>query len=245
MFSRTVLDMIITTVSRPVVKNWRWPIRLSRFPAKYLVYSIMDLDTGLDFELVQKGMVKSELERAVCENIMGKLFLSDRHKGIKIFIKTRFANVEHEFDVWHVFKSLMKKIKALDKNHLEIQVWKANINNHLWWSAQTSNGDSSVLVDKSISILHHTKNEHKWLENGEYKSCEHELSEEEKKTNWWLNGHSSAYQAPKEIILDKSFLKDVEHTKHNAHTGSLESYHNLRLKYAPKRVHFSYSGLEF
>ncbi|KAJ8867152.1 hypothetical protein PR048_033016 [Dryococelus australis] len=42
------------------------------FPAKYLVYSLMDLDTGLlvDFELVQKGMVKGELERAACENIM-------------------------------------------------------------------------------------------------------------------------------------------------------------------------------
>ncbi|KAJ8887563.1 hypothetical protein PR048_013779, partial [Dryococelus australis] len=44
------------------------------FSAKYFVYSLMDLDTGLvvDFELVQKGMIKDELERATCENIMEK-----------------------------------------------------------------------------------------------------------------------------------------------------------------------------
>ncbi|KAJ8879303.1 hypothetical protein PR048_019911, partial [Dryococelus australis] len=42
------------------------------FSAKYLVYSLMDLDIGLvvDLELVQKGIVKGELERAACENLM-------------------------------------------------------------------------------------------------------------------------------------------------------------------------------
>lgn len=27
------------------------------------------------------------------------------------------------------------------------------------------------------------------------------------------------------------------------HTGKLESYHNLRLKYVPKRIHFPYNGM--
>ncbi|KAJ8897431.1 hypothetical protein PR048_002777 [Dryococelus australis] len=119
------------------------------FSAKYLVYSLMYLDTGLvvDFELVQEEMVKGKLERAACENIMEKfvnkencdvkLFLSDRHKGIRYLLKTRFPNIEHEFDV--------------------------------------------------------------------------------------------TYQALKKIILDKSFLKDIEHIKHYVYTGCLESYHNLRL----------------
>ncbi|KAJ8885635.1 hypothetical protein PR048_011833 [Dryococelus australis] len=145
-----------------------------------------------DFELVQKGIVKGELERAACENIMKKfvskencdvkLLLSDRHKGIRYALETRFPNIENEFDVWHFSKSLAKKIKALDKKHPEIQAWKASI------------------IDKFISILHHTKNEHKWLENGEYKSCERtEPSEDERKTKLWLDGHASARQAIKKI----------------------------------------------
>ncbi|KAJ8890634.1 hypothetical protein PR048_010143 [Dryococelus australis] len=65
-----------------VFTNRNKPVRLAGdgqydspgFSVKYLVYSFMDLDTGLvvDFELVQKGMVKSELERASFENIMEK-----------------------------------------------------------------------------------------------------------------------------------------------------------------------------
>ncbi|KAJ8880880.1 hypothetical protein PR048_017353, partial [Dryococelus australis] len=59
------------------------------------------------------------------------------YKGRRYLLKTWFPNIEHEFDVWHVSKSLMKKIKALDKKHPEIQAWKASINNNLSWSAQT------------------------------------------------------------------------------------------------------------
>ncbi|KAJ8897314.1 hypothetical protein PR048_002660 [Dryococelus australis] len=44
------------------------------FSVKYLAYSLMDLGTSLivDFELVQKEMVKGELESAACEIIMEK-----------------------------------------------------------------------------------------------------------------------------------------------------------------------------
>jgi hypothetical protein len=41
-------------------------------------------------------------------------------------------------------------------------------------------------------------------------------------------------RALQKIILDKTFLKDLQPAKNYVHTGALESYHNLRLKYAPK-----------
>jgi len=67
------------------------------FCAKYCIYSVMDLNSSkiIDFQLVQKGMVKGDLERAACEMLLQKLiveydckiqlFLSDRHKGIRYF----------------------------------------------------------------------------------------------------------------------------------------------------------------
>lgn len=37
--------------------------------------------------------------------------------------------------------------------------------------------------------------------------------------------------------MAKDLLKDLQHAKHFVHTGRLESYHNIRLKYMPKRIH--------
>lgn len=35
----------------------------------------------------------------------------------------------------------------------------------------------------------------------------------------------------------------MEQAKHFVHTGRLESYHNVRLKYIPKRIHLKYNGM--
>ena len=43
--------------------------------------------------------------------------------------------------------------------------------------------------------------------------------------------------------MSKDLLKDLEHAKNFVHTGRLESYHNLRLKYMPKRIHLKYKGM--
>jgi len=53
----------------------------------------------IDFQLVQKGMVTGDLERAACEMLIQKLiveydckiqlFLSDRHRGIRYFFLTK------------------------------------------------------------------------------------------------------------------------------------------------------------
>lgn len=54
---------------------------------------------------------------------------------------------------------------------------------------------------------------------------------------------SESYNALKKILLAKDFLKDLQHAKHFVHTGRLESYHNVRLKYMTKRIHLKYSGM--
>jgi hypothetical protein len=44
-------------------------------------------------------------------------------------------------------------------------------------------------------------------------------------------------------LSDGNVIFRLDVGKNYVHTGALESYHNLRLKYAPKRIHFSYNGL--
>jgi len=59
----------------------------------------------------------------------------------------------------------------------------------------------------------------------------------------WIDPESESYYALKKIIMAKDFLKDLTHATHFVHTGRLESYHNLRLKYMPKRIHLKYKGM--
>ena len=45
------------------------------------------------------------------------------------------------------------------------------------------------------------------------------------------------------MVLNKKFLKDIEILTEFHHTGELEVYHSLLLKYVPKHLHFSYKGM--
>lgn len=69
------------------------------------------------------------------------------------------------------------------------------------------------------------------------------MSEEYTNNTLWIRPDSESYNALKKILLAKDFLKDLQHAKHFVHTGRLESYHNVRLKYMPKRIHLKYSGM--
>ena len=40
--------------------------------------------------------------------------------------------------------------------------WILSISNHLWWAAQTCNGDVQILTEKWTSIVYHVSNVHKW-----------------------------------------------------------------------------------
>lgn len=227
------------------------------FCAKYCTYSVMDVRSSkiIDFKITQKGMVQGDLEKKACESLLQELekndecninvFLTDRHKGIRCYIRTHHPNIEHEFDVWHLSKSLTKRLKTLEKNHHSSFMWKTSIINHLWWSAQTCNGNGTVLVEKFTSVLYHISNIHQWNDdNGQIKKCEHDpLTDEEIKNKLWIHKNSDSYFALKKIITAKDLLKDLLHAKHFIHTGRLESYHNTRLKYMPKRIHLKYEGM--
>ena len=54
---------------------------------------------------------------------------------------------------------------------------------------------------------------------------------------------SPSHEAVKSVVLDKKILKDICKLSQFCHTGILEVYHSLLLKYCPKRQHFSYKGM--
>lgn len=223
------------------------------FSAKYVTYTAMDINNGkiVDFVVLQKGQVDGELEKPACEILLERLtkklkvtlFVSDRHRGVRKLMRTKYPSITHEFDVWHLSKSLAKKLKAIGKHSNLILAWSQSIVNHLWWSSKTCDNNEEMLVEKFTSILHHITDVHKWEGNKFVNSCEHDDLSYTQRPRKWLQPNSHDHRLLCSVIHDKQFLDDVKHTKNYCHTGQLESFHSVALKYKPKRNHFSYDGM--
>lgn len=224
--------------------------------AKYCTYSLMDIDSQkiVDFMIVQRVQVIGDLEKAAFNKLVNKLktkhglsidlLLTDRHLGIAKSMREDHPELVHEFDVWHLCKSLLKKLKLAEKKLPLIAEWKHAIYNHLWWSCMTCDGDDNILLEKFHSVLKHITNQHVWNDGDNLSQCEHpELDSDATERKKWIVKDSDVHSKLEKIILDKRFNKDLRHAKNYCHTGQLESYHNVRLKYMPKRTHFSYNGM--
>ena len=227
--------------------------------AKYGTYTLLDETSGkvVDFSLVQVTEVSSSnaMEYEGCKRSLNKLLgqripvrclTTDRHVTITARMKSEYPNIKHQYDVWHLAKSVTKKLtkKAKKKCNEALTPWIQSISNHLWWSVGTCDGNPEVLKEKWVSIVNHAANKHSWKDSKQFTKCmHHKLKKREKKLVPWLEPGSPAHIALEEVVTQKRLLKDIEKLTEFHHTGSLEVFHSLMLKYLPKRKHFSYTGM--
>ncbi|XP_065336483.1 uncharacterized protein LOC135940755 [Cloeon dipterum] len=224
--------------------------------AKYALYSIMSNFNNkiIDFVLWQKGFLPGEMESKSCAYVFNRLveklgvgkvriFCTDRNPSVAKMMRENFKDVEHAFDVWHLAKGLRKKLIAVAKKHKQIEGWIEAIVNHIWHVSSTCGGDSDTLLEKWNSMLYHIRGKHQWKEGKETKTCDHRTYEDESeaKIDWITD--ESAFAALKKVTHNTRFLNQLKHCKHFVHTGNLESFHNVILVYASKRVHFFYENM--
>ena len=94
-----------------------------------------------------------------------------------------------------------------------------------------------------MSILYHVSNRHTF-KGDHFKKCEHKkMTRKEKKAVKWLKCDSPAYQSLDAVINDRYLLKDLQGLSQFCHTGDLEVFHSMLLKYCPKRQHFKFDGM--
>ena len=144
-----------------------------------------------------------------------------------------------------VVKQLTKKSKL--KHCERLLPWIQSISNHLWWAAQTCNGDAQLLTEKWTSIVYHISNVHEW-DGGEgsvFNKCvDPTLPPEEQHSKKWLRSGSLVHRTPKYIVYNKTLLQDIKMLTGFHHTGALEVFHSLILQYCPNRQHFSCVGMQ-
>ncbi|CAB3980737.1 Hypothetical predicted protein [Paramuricea clavata] len=92
------------------------------------------------------------------------------------------------------------------------------------------------MKEKWLSIIPHVSSKHSWkLGWKHFKKCvHHRLSRREKKQVPWLKPGSPALVALEEVVNNKRLLKDIEKLTEFHHTGELDIFHSLMLKYQNK-----------
>lgn len=224
------------------------------FSAKYCTYSLMDMlsQKVVAFAVVdvtEAGGSSTNMEVLGFERCLQQLIdndftveviATDRHVQVRSRLQNKYPSIKHQFDVWHMAKSVGKKLKNIShkKVNSDLSPWSKSVINHLWWCAANCNGDADLLVESWSSIIHHVVNRHEFP-GEKYKGCAHSpLSDDEQRRKKWLTPDSAAHNALKSIILNRSLLKDIRQLNEFCHTGNLEVYHSLMTKYCPKRQEF-------
>lgn len=133
---------------------------------------------------------------------------TDRHPSITKIMRENYADVDHQYDLWHIVKGIKKQLLAAKKPLLT--QWVRSIANHLYYCAMTSEGNGEILVEKWLSILHHITNEHRWVTGNHITKCDHpEYSLEEQAKTKWLSKISSDFKILQDVVMNKKLLKDL------------------------------------
>lgn len=229
------------------------------YSAKYGTYTMLDQHTDkiVDFHVIQVSEVSSSnaMEREGFDRCMANIsnkgakiqvVATDCHIGIAADMRRHHPDKTHQFDVWHLAKSITKKItsKSKEKECEELLNWSKSISNHLHWCAETCDGNKELLREKWISVLYHVADIHSWDSANLYHECQHPpIPPDVNRAKRWLQTDSPPHKALRSIIFDRKLLQDIQKLNLCCHTGSLEVYHNVLMKYAPKRQHFSFKGM--
>ncbi|XP_063293594.1 uncharacterized protein LOC134578547 [Pelobates fuscus] len=228
------------------------------FCAKYCTYTLIEEETQkiVECNVIQVSEATSSVtmeskafrrsvDTLLADGVKIGILATDRHIGIRKIMRENYPFIIHQFDVWHFCKSMTNKLNSLTRQQMykELSPWKTSIINHMWASCSLCKGNVSLLKERWESILHHIINEHSWENDGREISCDHLPILETERPRRWLRKDTSVYSRFSSFVTDPKLLKDLDHLNHFCHTGNLEDYHSMILKYRPKRVHFSMDGM--
>lgn len=116
-------------------------------------------------------------------NLSIKALATDRQVQIRSFLKKEHPDIKHQFDVWHLAKSICKKLLVASKKKgcEDLAPWIRSVNNHIWYCACQCRGGPDLLVEMWRSLEHHTSicNVHEFPGNNYTKFGHPQLSTEE------------------------------------------------------------------
>ncbi|CAH2306162.1 Hypothetical predicted protein, partial [Pelobates cultripes] len=228
------------------------------FNAKYCTYSLLEEKSQkiIECQTIQVSDAKSSvameslafkscMDQVLADKILISILVTDRHVSIRKIMRERYKAINHQFDIWHYCRSIRLKLSTICRQAMykELVPWQNSIINHMWAACSYSKGNPILLKEKWLSVMHHIINEHEWDSATLFKKCQHAEYDQTLEQKSWLKKNGVAYSKLRSFVTDSKLEKDFPHLVHFCHTGSLEVFHSLVLKYRPKRVHFTMGGM--
>ncbi|XP_065054534.1 uncharacterized protein LOC135683252 [Rhopilema esculentum] len=221
--------------------------------AKYGSYSLMNLESnkiisvntlqsnevGGSYHMELEGL-KRCLDEVKAAGINFSTLVTDRHAGVKKYMRECHSDKNHRFDVFHVAKSIARKVEEIGKKRTTAVVneWVPSIKNHVYWCASTSKDSPQLIKEKWLSLFNHIINKHEGHDGQLFKCCEHGPMERE-----WLIKGKAAYKELKDKLTKTQLLNDIAKLSPVEQTSHLESFHNIVLHFAPKHTHFHFQAM--
>ncbi|CAN8012781.1 unnamed protein product, partial [Ixodes pacificus] len=118
-------------------------------------------------------------------------------------MKTHEPGIDHFFDIWHISKSVKKKLTAASKRAgcQDLEIWIQTATNHMYWSARAAGGNKKLLIDIWLNMHNHVINKHSGHE-GTYGRCLH--GDMPEPTRPWMNPSMFLFFQLKSITGNKT-----------------------------------------
>nr|XP_055038016.1 uncharacterized protein LOC129425947 isoform X2 [Misgurnus anguillicaudatus] len=189
---------------------------------------------------MEKEGLKRSLEFLEARGVKIDCIVTDRHTQIQKFLRDR--KVTQFYDVWHLEKGLSKKLEVIakDKDCQVVKKWQRSIRNHVYWTAASSK-TAEERVAKWLSMVNHIQDVHVH-DTPAFPRCEHATHVSKDPTKWFQPATKALYTVEK-LLTNKRMLKDVEKLSPHFQTSSLEAFHSVILRFAPKNVVYPYIGM--
>ncbi|EEC09542.1 conserved hypothetical protein, partial [Ixodes scapularis] len=168
--------------------------------------------------------------------------VTDRHPATPKHTETYEPKIDYFVDVWHISKSVKKKLTAASKRAgcQDLQIWIQTATNHMYWSARAAGGDEKLLIDIWLSMHNHVINKHSGHE-GTYGRCLH--GDMPEPTRPWMGPSMFLSFQLKSITGDKRLLKDPAQMSPHDQTYASEAFHSVLMDFTPKSQAFSPEGV--
>ena len=164
-FNKIQKKYLFSDIHRVYTTNWQVIIdnAVEKGDPFFVKYTVLDKNSEVIFNLNVKhvtiagNLAKIELDglKQVLEHLEGHGLLilnltTDQHKQVYCYMCKEKCKRNHQFDVCHVAKNIIKKVAKLCKQKCfeELKPWIKAIINHFWWSCATCFGNAKELKEK-------------------------------------------------------------------------------------------------
>ena len=80
-----------------------------------LDYSLVQVtETGSSVAMEKEGLERC-LTNVLAKDVLVKSITADRHTSVGALLKRKYSSIDHQYDVWHLAKSIVKKLTKAGK----------------------------------------------------------------------------------------------------------------------------------